>query len=146
MRLDWAIPCMSVTMEGPIVRAIENACFDTIWVESLPQAVELIALVRILGQRDEFIEDAPRNMEAQLTGPGMEGLLSIEFELPTGEPDPDHPEGWEVGGIIPILVQVTLRAEGTHMLDFYVNGRYQQGRSIPLRVRVGQPPSEAPTV
>jgi hypothetical protein len=145
MRLDWAIPCVSVTMEGPIVRAIENACFDTIWVRSLPQAVQFIALVRVLGQRDEFREDAPRTMAAQLTGPGMEGLMSIEFELPTGEPNPDHPEGWEVGAVFPIVLQVTLQAEGTHMLDFYLNSRYQQGRSIPLRVRLGDPPPGAPT-
>ena len=82
-------------------------------------------------------------MEANLTGPGMEGVANVEFELPTGEPDPGNPEGWEVNALIPILLQFTASSEVTYMVDLYVDGRYQQGRSIPFRVQVDQPSKES---
>jgi hypothetical protein len=40
-----------------------------------------------------------------------------------------------MNAVIPVVIQFTATALGTYMLDFYIDGRYQQGRSIPFRVR-----------
>jgi hypothetical protein len=138
MRLDWAIPCMGCGIENGVIVRIENAAWDILWVPESPASLEFIVLIRLLGQPEEFAEGG-HTMEALLTGPGMEGVAQVEFEVPTGEPDPIHPEGWEVNAVIPVLVQFTANAEGTYMVDLYVDGRYQQGRSIPFRVLVREP-------
>jgi hypothetical protein len=139
MRFEWAIPCLAVNIENGVITRMENANWDEIGVPALPAAIEFIALVRTLGQPDEFLEDAPRAAEANLTGPGMEGLVNLQFELPAGDLNPNLQPGWEVNGLVPIVVQFTAQAEGAHMLDLYLNSRYQ--RSIPFRVRIVEPPT-----
>jgi hypothetical protein len=130
---------MGVAIKAGVIERIDNACWDVLWTAELPSAMEFITLVRVLGQPDEFDSEANHTMEANLTGPGMEGVAQVEFDLPTGEADPTHPEGWEVNALIPILMQFTARNEGTYMLDLYVDGRYQKGRSLPFRVKLGSP-------
>jgi hypothetical protein len=66
----------------------------------------------------------------------MEPLVSLRFEVPTGGPGPTHPAGWEMNAMIPVVIQFTAQAEGTHMVDFYVNGRVQRC-PIPFRVLIG---------
>jgi hypothetical protein len=135
MRLDWTIPCMGVSLENAVITRLERAGWDELHVESLPAEIEFIVLVRLLGQPEEFAEGTDHTMEANLTGPGMEGVANVVFNLPSSEPGPDHPEGWEMNALIPIVLQFTANSEGTYMVDLYVDGRYQQGRSIPFRVR-----------
>lgn len=139
MRLDWAIPCETVAVESDgRVSRMENFGFDFVRVDSLPAEIEFIVVLRVVGLLEDFAEEAERELRVSLSGPGLESLTSVEFEVPTGEPAPDHPEGWEVYTTVPVLVQFTATAEGVHMLDFYVNGRFQRC-SIPLHVRVGRP-------
>jgi hypothetical protein len=69
----------------------------------------------------------------------MEALVQIEFKVPTSDPNPDRPAGCEMNAVIPVVVQFTAAAEGTHMIDFYIDERYQQGRSIPFRIRGAVP-------
>ncbi len=140
MRLDWAIPCASAQIEDDgRVSSIQDFGFDTLWVDPFPSEVEFIALIRAAGLPEDFAEEADRTVEVYLLGPGMESLVNIEFELPSGEPGEDHPEGWELNAVIPVLIQFTPRGEGTHMLEFYVHSRVQPC-SIPLQIRAGQPP------
>jgi hypothetical protein len=130
----WAIPCTHVTLQDGIA-AIEGGCFDLLGAPSLPAPIEFIAFARVLGMPEEFTEEADRDVEVYLTGPGMEPLVSLQFEVPTSEPGPDHAEGWEMNAMIPIVIQFTAQAEGAHMIDFYVNGRVQRC-PIPFRVLV----------
>jgi hypothetical protein len=134
MRFEWAIPCMRVNLTDGIA-GVEGACFDVIEAPSLPMPVEFIAFVRVLGLPEEFAEEADRSVEVYLTGPGMEPLISLQFEVATGEPGPEHPAGWEMNAMIPIVIQFTAQAEGAHMIDFYVNGRVQR---CPIAFRVLQ--------
>jgi hypothetical protein len=134
MRLDWTIPCMGVSLENAVITRLEGAGWDELHVEGLPAEIEFIVLARLLGQPEEYAEEG-HTMEANLTGPGMEGVANVVFDLPTSEPGPDHPEGWEMNALIPIVLQFTANSEGTYMVDLYINGRYQQGRSIPFRIR-----------
>jgi hypothetical protein len=140
LRLDWAIPCAQAHLgEDGRVTAIEDFGFDTLWVDPFPSGVQFIALIRAAGLPEDFGDDADRTVEAYLLGPGMDSLLSIEFELPSGEPGPDFMEGWEMTTMVPVLIQFTPRAEGTHSLDFYVHARVQPC-SIPFQIRAGSPP------
>jgi len=141
MRIDWAIPCANARIEDDgRVSAIEEFGFDTWYVDPWPSEVEFIVLLRAAGLPEDFAEDADRGIEVYLLGPGMDSLLSIEFELPSGEPGPNHMQGWELNAVIPVLIQFTPRAEGTHMLEFYVHGRVQP-TSLPLWIRAGEPAS-----
>src|SRR5436305_8933376 len=124
LRFEWAIPCMRVDLRDGIA-TVDGACFDSLEVPSLPAPVEFIAFVRVLGLPEELTEDADREVEVYLTGPGMEGLVSLQFDVPVSEPGPMHAAGWEMNIMIPIVVQFTAQAERAHMIDFYVNGRVQ---------------------
>ncbi len=139
MRLDWAIPCTAVTVDQAIVTAIENGCFDVISVTGVPCPIEFVALCRFAGLPSDFAEDADRSVEAYLLGPAMGQVVELSFELPSGEPDSTHPEGWEMNAVIPIIVQFTAEAEGAYGLDFYIGGKYQKA-SFTFRILVGGPP------
>lgn len=138
MRLEWAIPCLSVSLQEGLVARLEQACFDRLAVPALPAPIEFIVLVRALGQVEEFDENAERNIKLELKGPSMEDIISVEFELPTGELQPDHPEGWEMNAVVPIVIQFTAEDEGTYMLTFEVNGRVQRC-SVPFRIALPEP-------
>lgn len=140
MRIDWAIPCGSVQVEDDgEVSAIHGPGFDTLWVDPFPSEVEFIVLLRIAGLPQDFIEEADRGVEAYLLGPGMDPLVSIDFELPAGEPGPDYMEGWELNAMVPLVIQFTPHAEGTHSLDLYVHARHQNC-SLFFIVKAGVPP------
>jgi hypothetical protein len=141
MRLEWAIPCGSVRIEDDgRVSAIEDFGFDTIIVDPFPSTIELIVLIRAVGLPDDFAEDADRTVDAFLLGPGMDPLLSLEFEIRSGEPRPGYLEGWEMNAVIPLFIEFTPRAEGTHSLDLYLHGRVQPC-TVPLRVLASPPDS-----
>lgn len=141
MRIDWAIPCGSVHIdEDGRVSAIRDPGFDTLWVDPFPSEVQFIVVLRIAGLPDDFNEEADRTVEAYLLGPGMDPLVSIEFELPAGEPGPDYMEGWELTAMVPLVIQFTPNAEGTHSLDLYLHSRVQNS-SLFFHIRAGSPPS-----
>lgn len=138
MRLDWAIPCTAVSLNDGIAVVIENACWDFLAVPELPQPVEFTAFARFCGLAEDFREEADRTVEAYLLGPAMGQVVDITFELPSGEPEPDHPEGWEMNAPIPIIVQFTAEEEGAYGLDFYIGGKYQKA-SFTFRIGVEEP-------
>jgi hypothetical protein len=141
MRLDWAIPCASARIEeSGRVSAIEDFGFDTLWVDPFPSEVQFIVVIRAAGLPSDFLDEANRTIETHLLGPGMDALVSIDFELPTAVPGPGYMEGWELNVMVPLVIQFTPRAEGTHMLELYVRGRVQPC-SIPLQIRAGRPPA-----
>jgi hypothetical protein len=139
MRIDWAIPCGGVQIEDDgRVSAINDPGFDTLWVEPFPSEVQFIVLLRIAGLPDDFKEGADRAVEAYLTGPEMDPLISIDFEFPAGEPGPDYMEGWELTRMVPLVIQFTPHAEGTHSLDLYVHSRHQNCSTF-FQIKAGVP-------
>jgi hypothetical protein len=99
-----------------------------------------VAFARFAGLAADFAEDADRDVETYLLGPAMGQVVDIGFELPSSEPHPLHPEGWEMNALIPIVVQFTAEEEGAYGLDFYIGGKYQTA-SFTFRIRVGEPPA-----
>jgi len=139
MRIEWAIPCESVTVDDDDhVSAIHNFGFDAVWVGSVPAEIDFVVVFRFVGQPEDFTEEADRYVEVILTGPRTEVLMETTLEVQPGEASPDHPEGWEIYTVIPLLVEFTAHAEGAHVLNFYLSGRLQRC-SIPLLVRVAGP-------
>lgn len=138
MRLDWAIPCMSVSLENAVAIAIENACWDYLQVPELPQPIEFVAFCRFAGLPEDFAEEADRTVEAYLLGPAMSQVVEISFELPSAEPAPDHPAGWEMNAPVPVIVQFTAEAVGAYGLDFYIGGKYQRA-SFTFRIGLDPP-------
>jgi hypothetical protein len=123
--------------------------FDTIWVDSLPTPaqVEFIVAVLVMGLPQDFVQDAQRDAEVYLIGPGpdpldkAEALIAMQFEIRTGEPNSEAVEGWEIRTVLPLVIRFTPRVEGHHLMEFYVNGRAQRC-FIPLRVRLKEPSSQ----
>jgi hypothetical protein len=124
------------------VSAMEDFGFDTLHLDPFPSPTEFIVLIRAVGLPEDFAEEADRTVEAYLLGPGMDPLVSIEFELPSGEPEEGHMEGWELWAMIPIFIQFTPHAEGTHSVELYAHGRVQP-TSIPFHLHAGRPPAAA---
>ena len=136
MRIEWAIPCESVTVDDDDhVAAIHNFGFDAVLVRSVPAEIDFVVVCRFVGRPEDFTEEATRSVEVILTGPRTEVLMETTLEVRSGEASRDRPEGWEIYTVIPLLIEFTAHAEGAHVLDFYVSGRLQRC-SIPLLVRV----------
>ena len=138
MRLDWLIPCTSVTIKGGLA-AIQQAGIDRVTVDELPVEVRFVVLLRVVGLPNDFLEESPREAEAYLLGPGMEPLVSLQFEIPPGDPPDDLPDGWELATFLPVGIRFVPRVAGAHMLDVYLNGKHQKG--LPVTVRTKRSPS-----
>ena len=124
---------------------MQHFAFDMLFVEELPAPIELVVVIRVCGLPEEFAEGAERTVEVKLRDPGLDELRSMDFEVRTGGPSPDHPEGWEMNTMIPILLQFTALQEGAHSLDFYANGKLQRC-PITFRVVEGAPHPSTDTV
>jgi hypothetical protein len=119
-------------MAGGVAQRIENASWDMLTVPQLPQQIQFIALTRFVGLPEDFAEEADRRVRAELAGPGMDELVAVEFEVPGGEPTPDHPEGWEMNAQVPVVVEFTAEEPGPYTLTFYLNDRWAW--SLPFRI------------
>jgi len=51
MRIEWAIPCSSVSFEGGMIKTLENAAFDTLTTQTFPAELTFVVLARFVGQR-----------------------------------------------------------------------------------------------
>lgn len=100
----------------------------------MPAPIGFIVALRLAGLPGDFTEEADKQIEANLLGPGMTLLESLEFEAPVFGPAPGHPAGWEIARLLPLAIRFVAQAEGSHSIDFYVNGRYQQQKTMPLWV------------
>jgi hypothetical protein len=145
MRLDWVIPCTAVVFHENGGVTIEGAGFDCLQVDALPQRITLTVLLRVAGLPDDFTEDASRTIEVYMTGPGMENLAALDFEVSAGEPGPDSKPGWELWQFVPLAIAVTVQREGAHMIDVYLATDRPERlvdpsrrRSIPLQIELGQ--------
>jgi hypothetical protein len=130
MRVEWAIPCMGLSIEGGIIQRIENTGWDKLATPSLPAPLRFIVLIRAVGLREDFEEAADRRMSAQLAGPGLDELLTLDFEIPTGAPDEDHPEGWEVNANVPVVIEFTPEEAGAYTLTLNLRDRFAWGFSF----------------
>ncbi len=65
----------------------------------------------------------------------MEELVAIGFEVMTREPDPEHPEGWEINATIPVVIRFE---PGAYMLALYLNDRF--ARSFAFRIALANGP------
>jgi hypothetical protein len=108
--------------------------------------VRFLIALRLIGEPEDFTEDAQRMIRAPLLGPDMEQITELEFEVPPAAPElhPDHPPGWERSLNLPLGVQYMAEQEGRHSIDFYVNENLQAGRSVAVWVaeQAQEPPAE----
>jgi hypothetical protein len=141
MRVEWAIPCMHLEQQPNGLLALRDACFNRVTAQTLPSEVGFIVALRLSGQPEEFAEEAPRALRAQLLGTDMDEIQVLEFEAPVGGEPPDtHPAGWEVAMTLPVVVQFEAADEGSHSIDFYGNGKLQAGKSVTIWVALATPP------
>jgi hypothetical protein len=133
MRVEWAIPCLSAGLQNNLVM-IQGGCFNRAVVQQFPGEVRFIITLRLVGQGEDFAEDAPRGLTAHLLGPDMDEINRLEFEAPTLATPATHPEGWEIAAHLFVVVRFEAESEGSHTLDFYVNGKLQAGRSVAIWV------------
>ncbi|MGZ4333880.1 MAG: DUF6941 family protein [Gaiellaceae bacterium] len=146
MRVEWAIPCLGVQQQPDGLLNLAGASFTRIAVRQLPGQVRFIIALRLIGEPEDFAEDASRMIRAPLLGPDMEPITELEFEVPHAGPElhADHPPGWERSLNLPLGVQYMAEQEGRHSIDFYVNEKFQAGRSVAVWVaeQPPQPPAE----
>lgn len=135
MRIEWTIPCTTVTIREGLL-TLENGDFNRLALPELPGDVGFIVATKFQGLPEDFTEDADRRVEVVLASPAMGVIDTLEFDAPTFEPSDEHPEGWMVSRVLPVAIRFTAEAEGAHSIDFYVRGRYQQGKTDPLWITV----------
>ena len=122
---------MGVSFESGLVD-IRGAGVGEVVVQGLPTRINLTVLLKAVGLPADFLEDAPRNVEVYLLGPGLEAVTSLNFDIPHGEPGDDYEEGWETWSYVPLALRFTVTQAGHHMIDIYLNGRHCE--ALPLKV------------
>jgi len=66
----------------------------------------------------------------------MTVLEMLDFQLAM-EANPDHPSGYEVTMLLPLIVQFQAEQDGNHGLEIRIDGRFQW--LVFFFVRVGSP-------
>ena len=130
MRLGWAIPCKYLEVHdglGTLVGAGANHYA----VAEMPSALSVWIAVQVYGHRSEV--DADHSLVIQPLGPDMEACapLDMGFRFPA-ERASNEPEGWEVGALIPTLINFEASEQGTYTLALTLD---EKTTTIPLYVR-----------
>jgi hypothetical protein len=53
-------------------------------------------------------------------------LSELEFDLALGQPNAQHPPGWEMTMLLPLVVEFMAEAEGAHGLEIRIDGKLQR--------------------
>jgi hypothetical protein len=123
MRVQWALACQALELDGALAH-VTGAGVDAVFPPELPARISLVALARIAARIDEA--GTPAHIEAHLLGPGMDAVASLEFDLTMDEPNPQHPEGWEMTVFMPLVIDFEAVDEGAHGLEIRINDKLQR--------------------
>jgi hypothetical protein len=136
MRVEWAMACRTLKMEG-VDASVEGLAIDTLTIPEMPMEMDLVALARIACTADECGIEHP--VEAYLMGPAMSQVVPLTFSLNIAPPGDAHPPGWEVKIFLPLIVRFTADTEGPYGLDIYIDGRFRW--QVPFRVLLAPSPN-----
>lgn len=89
MRVQWAFACREVALSPDGLAELQGVQVDSFFVESVPVELTLVVLARVACHQVECGE--PSHVVANLLGPAMTPLVSLEFDLTLGDPNPLHP-------------------------------------------------------
>jgi hypothetical protein len=136
VRIQWAVPCRGIDVSDaePGIVNLRGAGIDLLLIPSLPHPVGVIVACRFAMP----VHDAGStvDLEAHLLGPGMTLLESIETQINIGEPGANHPEGWEMTAIAPLIMQFTAVAEGAHGLEIRLDDKLAANATTWFTLRV----------
>jgi len=131
MRIAWAIPCKYLEVHDG-VGTLVGAGANHYVVNEFPASLNVWVALQVYGHRSEVEND--HGLVIQPLGPDMEPCappLDMMFGFPA-ERKPNEPDGWEVGALIPSLIQFVAEEEGTYTLALNVDDK---AATIPLYVR-----------
>lgn len=135
MRITWAIPCKYLEVHEGLGTMI-GAGANHYAVAEFPTTLSVWVAVQVHGHRSEV--DAEHSLVLQPLGPDMEPCappLDMRFRFPE-ERAPTEPAGWEVGALIPTIIQFVAEEEGTYTMQLSVDDK---STTVPLYVRGGDP-------
>jgi hypothetical protein len=76
------------------------------------------------------------DFEALLLGPGMTLLEELDTTITVGPPSAEHPDGWEMTMLIPIIMQFTAENEGAHGVEIRLDGKLAANATVWFTIRV----------
>jgi hypothetical protein len=123
VRIGWAIPCRGVDTPADEMPNILGTGMNIFRVAEFPSQLQVVVALNVLAREDEL--GHPQQLECQVLGPDMQ---------PAGEPlstalmieaTPAKPPGWEQNAIIPVVMVFEAQQEGTHTVQFTIEGRNQ---------------------
>lgn len=140
MQLDWAVSCDSYEWRYDGTVDIESAGIDTIYVDDLPEDIDITILVRLLMAEGETAEIA-----MEVWGPDMAPLGRLPQTI-NATPGPNYRPGFIVSQIEELRAGFTAEAEGTYSAEIYTteargdptSEKYR--RSLFYTVRLGPAP------
>ena len=115
MRVEWALACRHAEVDAAGVD-IYGAGIETFRASHLPAPTVVPVVARVAALEIESGPDLEHRIEGYLLGPGMSVLPSLEFGL-TMEAAPEHPAGYEVTILMPLIVLFVARQDGNHGLE-----------------------------
>jgi hypothetical protein len=138
LRVGWVIPCRYVEVNGNLATIVGGG-IDRVWVPEVPPPgpVQVLCAVRIIAEHHEVAptqEEPQHTLTSRVYDPSM--TLVSELSQPlgiAGELDP----AIDPAVIVPIGVVFQPEEEGQYTAEIATDDR---GFSVPLTVRVGQPP------
>jgi hypothetical protein len=141
LRIEWALACREAEGDGGVAD-VKGAGIDTLWIESFPSEAALLVLARLAAHEIECGAGTPHRIEGYLLGPGMTVLETLDFEIAL-EARPDHPPGYEVTTLLPLVVVFQAEQEGLHGLELRINNKFQW--LVPFTIYEGEPPPAVET-
>lgn len=135
MRIGWTIPCKYLEVHDGLGTLV-GAGANHYTVAEFPTTLSVWIAVQIYGHQSEI--ESQHSLAIQPLGPDMQPCappLDMGFGFP---PDraPNEPAGWEVGALIPTLIQFAAEEEGTYTMQVSVDDKTT---TVPVYVQGGMP-------
>ena len=120
---------------------IVGAGIDTLTLPALPNPVQFLMAVRLVGVPDNAQHTVTMSIDAPSMVQASEPMTSPPFLFSR---PPGLAEGWEGGILMPMGCQFLATEEGPYMVTVTVDQASSQ--SVPMRIVIGQPaPFGTPT-
>jgi hypothetical protein len=131
VRVDWAIPCRTARVEGPLMNIV-GAQVDTLFARAFPARLSTGLAIRLVFGDGELGRE--HEVALKLLGPEFEPLGQLGHGIAfDGSPNPGKAPGWEGSHLLATFVRFEADRPGVYSVEVLVNGRHE--RTLPFSVR-----------
>jgi hypothetical protein len=136
VRIDWAIPCRYVEVNGNLATIVGGG-IDTYWPPDFPAELQVLFALRFVASSEDIGPGKSHTMMVRLHDPEMNLISEVAVTMQDLAVSGGRP-GWDVGLIVPMVQILRIESPGIYTVDLAIEGRIH---TVAVAVEQGPPPA-----